>query len=190
MSGVKVNVGQPKTVTRQAALYRIEEETPDRLVLRAKKIGAVVGGIMLLIFGLIMAGGSWALVRSRESIGVVLIAAVLALLLLAGGVGLLRSGLRNKDRIIFDHGAGEVRFDKTKAKDSFSLPFSEIDKFKLVIEDKSFSSKEVNVVFKLLILTKTGDEIKVDEAFNADQMTALAAKAAGLCGVPFEHHAA
>jgi hypothetical protein len=188
MSAVKLTVGQPKTVARVAALYKIEEETPDRLVLRAKKIGAVGAGIILTIFGLIMVWVTYAVVRSRNSIGEVLIAGVFALLLLAGGVGLLRSGLRNKDRIIFDRQAGEVRFDKTKQKDSFSIPFSEIEKFKLLFEDRSFSSKEVKVVFKLLIITKSGDEIKVDEAFKAAEMTALAVKAASICGVPFDAH--
>lgn len=188
MSAVKLTVGQPKTVSRVAALYKIEEETSDRLVLRAKKIGAVVGGILLTVFGLIMVWGAYALVRSKNPIGIAVFAGILALLFLAGGVALLRSGLRNQNRIIFDRQAGEVRFEKTKQKDSFSIPFSEIEKLKLVFEDRSFSSKEVEVVFKLLIVTRSGDEIKVDEAFKAAEMTTLGAKAASICGVPFDAH--
>jgi hypothetical protein len=71
-------------------------------VLRAKKIGTVGAGMILTIFGLIMVWVTYVVVRSRNSIGEVLIAGVFALLLLAGGVGLLRSGLRNKDRLVFD----------------------------------------------------------------------------------------
>jgi len=190
MSAVKFNVGQPKTVSRLAALYKIEEDTPDRLVLRSKKIGAVVAGILLLLFGLIMTWGTYAVFTKEDSLGAAILPGVFALLLLAGGVGLLRSGFRNQDRIVFDRPAGEVRFEKTKKKDSFSVPFSEIEKFKLLFEDRSFSSKEVKVVFKLLIITKSGDEIKVDEATKPSEMTALAVKAASICGVPFDKHAA
>ena len=92
MSAVKLTVGQPKTVSRVAALYKIEEETADRLVLRAKKIGAVVGGILLTVFGLIMVWGAYALVRSKNPIGIAVFTGILALLFLAGGVALLRYG--------------------------------------------------------------------------------------------------
>jgi hypothetical protein len=186
MSAVKLTLGQQKTVTRVASLYKIEEDTSDRLVLRAKKIGALIGGILLLFFGLIMVWATYAVFTKEDSFGAAILPGVFALLFLAGGVALLRSGLRNKDRIIFDRQAGEVRFDKTRQKDSFSIPFGEIEKLKLQLEDRSFDSKEVKVVFKVLIVTKSGDEIKVDEAFKADEMTILATKAASICGVPFD----
>jgi hypothetical protein len=186
MSAVKLTVGQQKTVTRVAALYKIEEDTSDRLVLRAKKIGAVGAGIILSIFGLIMVWVTYLVFTKENSLGAAILPGVFALLPLAGGIALFRSGLRNKDRIIFDRQAGEVRFDKTKQKNSFSIPFKEIEKLKLQFEDRSFSSKEVKAVFKVNIVTKSGDEIKVDEAFKADEMTILATKAASICGVPFD----
>ncbi len=188
MSAFKMTVGQPTEVRRQLSLYRIEEETADKLVLRARKIGPVGAGIFLTSFGLIMAGVTFALVKGRNGIGEVIIVGFLGLLLLAGGIGLLRSGLRNKDRIIFDRQAGEVRFEKTKRKDSFAIPFGEIGKFGLVFEDRSFSSKEVQIVFKFVIFTKSGDEIKVDEAFAGSEMKELAVRAAALSGVPFDEH--
>jgi hypothetical protein len=188
MSAVKMTLGQPTVVRRQLSLYRIEEETAEKLVLRARKIGPVGAGIFLTLFGLVMAGVAIALVRGRNGLGEVVIAGVLGLLLLAGGIGLLRSGLRNKDRIIFDRRAAEVRLEKTRKQDGYAIPFSEIDKFSLIFEDRSFSSKEVNVVFKLVIITKSGDEIKVDEAFAASEMTELGVKAAWFSGIPFDEH--
>jgi hypothetical protein len=188
MSAVKMTLGQPTEVRRQLSLYRIEEETAEKLVLRARKIGPVGAGIFLTLFGLVMAGVTVALVRGRNGLGEAVIAGVPGLLLLAGGIGLLRSGLRNKDRIVFDRQAGEVRLEKTRRKDSFAIPFSEIKKFSLIFEDRSFSSKEVNCVFKLVIITKSGDEIKVDEAFAPSGMTELGVKAASFSGIPFDEH--
>lgn len=188
MSGLKVTGGQPTTVSRQLSLYKIEEDSADKLVLRARKIGAVGGGIILTAMGLVMAVVTFVLVRGRSGVGEVIIAGLFSLLPLAGGIGLLRSGLRNRDRIIFDRRAGEVRFEKTKRDQSFALPFGEIERYELVFEDRSFSSHEVDIVFKFVILTKSGDEITVDEAFAAGQMTGLAAKAAALSGVPFDEH--
>jgi hypothetical protein len=188
MSAIKMSIGQPTEVRRQLSLYRIEEETADRLVIRARKIGPVGAGIFLTLFGLVLFGVAVALIRGHNGVGEIIIAGSLGLLLLAGGIGLLRSGLRNKDRVIFDRQAGEVRFEKTKKENSFSIPFGEIGKFSLVFEDRSFSSKEVHIVFKLVLITKSGDEIKVDEAFAASEMKELAQKAASLCGIPFDEH--
>jgi hypothetical protein len=189
MGGITISTGKTE-VHRQAALYKIEEDTPDRLVIRAKKIGAIGGGIILLFMGLVMSWGTYAVAEKEKSVGAAIIAGIIALLLLAGGIALLRLGIRNKDRIIFDRHAGEVRFEKTRQKDSYSIPFADIEKFKLRFENKSFSSREVNVVFKFVIITKVGDEIKVDEAFKPAEMKELAAKAANICGVPFDESAA
>jgi len=189
MGGITISTGKTE-VHRQAALYKIEEDTPDRLVIRAKKIGAIGGGIILLFMGLVMSWGTYAVAEKEKSIGAAIVAGVIAVLLLAGGIALLRLGIRNKDRIIFDRRAGEVRFEKTKLKDSYSIPFGDIVKFKLQFEDRSSSSKEVNIVFRLVIITKAGDEIKVDEAFKPAEMKKLAAKAANICAVPFDESAA
>lgn len=189
MGGITISTGKTE-VRRQAALFKIEEDTPDRLVIRAKKIGAIGAGIILSFMGLVMSWGTYAVAKKEKSIGAAMIAGVIAVLLLAGGIALLRLGIRNKDRIIFDRHAGEVRFEKTKKKDSFSIPFGDIVKFKLQFEDRSFSSKEVNIVFRLVIITKAGDEIKVDEAFKPAEMKKLAAKAANICGAPFDESAA
>jgi hypothetical protein len=188
MSAVRVTFGKPTEVRRQLSLYKIEEETGDKLVLRARKIGAIGGGIILTVMGSGMAVVTFVLIRGGNGIGEVILAACLALLPLAGGIGLLRSGLRNKDRIIFDRRAGEARFEKTKRKESFAIPFVEIEKLGLIFEDRSSSSEEVHIVFKLVIITKSGDEIKVDEAFAPSEMTELAARAASFCGVPFDEH--
>lgn len=188
MAEAKVRFGDQTTVRRQAALYKIEQDTPDRLVLRAKKIGAIGGGIFLTVFGLILGWGTHAL-NNKRTYGAAVIAGVIGLLLLAGGVALLRLGIRNQDRIVFDRSAREVRFEMTKEKDRYTIPFSDIEKFKLRFEDKSFSSKDIQVVFRFVIMTKSGDEIKVDEAFKLDEMKGLAAKASQLCGVPFDESA-
>jgi hypothetical protein len=188
MSAIKMTVGKPAEVRRQLSLYRIEEETADKLVLRARKIGAVGAGLILTFMGLFLAGVTVVLIRNRSGLGEIMIVGFLGLLLLAGGIGLLWSGLRNKDRIVFSRQAGEVRFDKTKRKDSFAVPFSEIEKFSLIFEDRSFSSREVQIVFKFVIITKSGDEIKVDEAFKPSEMKKLAVKAASLSGVPLDEH--
>lgn len=190
MGGITISAGKTRTeVTRQAALYKIEEETAGRLVLRAKKIGAIGGGIILCVMGLGMSAGTYGVAAAEESIGITVIAGAIALLLLAGGIALLRSGIRNQDRIVFDRGDGQIRFEKTRKKDSFSIPFSDVEKFLLKLQDKSLSSKEVNIVFRILIVTKTGDEFQVDEGFNQSAMKSVALKAAAICGVPVDEAA-
>ena len=68
MSAVKMTFGQPTEVRRQLSLYKVEEETADKLVLRARKIGPVGAGIFLTLFGLVMAGVTLALVIGRKGL--------------------------------------------------------------------------------------------------------------------------
>ena len=181
MTGVSVTFGASKTSVNQVALYKIEEETPDRLVLRAKKIAYSLGGAMLILFGGILTFVAVGVVTDtgpRIGLG------AFGLLLLAGAYALIRAGIRNKDRVVFERSARAVRFDMTKEKDRYSVPFVEIARFDLRQVDESTASEE-KVLYKVFIVRKNGDEIRLDEASNPGQMALLGLKASTICGVPF-----
>ncbi len=63
------------------SLHWVAEDTSDILVLRARKLGALLGGAFMY--------------------------------------GSIRKGLTNSDGIIFDRATGAVRFETTKAEDSY-----------------------------------------------------------------------
>jgi len=179
---VSVTFGEGKTNVVQAALYKVEEETADRLVLRAKKIGAYLGGGVLSVMGLVLAGVATAI---DDHTGVRVGLGIFGLLLVAGAVALVRSGMKNEDRIVFDGRGKSLRFDMTREKDRYAIPFAEIAKVELRKKDKSTAS-ERRLVFPVVVVKRNGDEVKVDEGSKVADMMELAMKAASRCGVPFE----
>jgi hypothetical protein len=179
---VSVTFGESKTNVVQAALYKVEEETADRLVLRAKKIGAYLGGGVLSVMGLALAGAAAAI---ADHTGVRIGLGIFGLLLLAGAVALVRAGMKNEDRIVFDGRGKSLRFDMTREKDRYAIPFAEIAKVELRKKDKSTASERC-LVFPVVVVKRNGDEVKVDEGSKVADMMELAMKAASRCGVPFE----
>ncbi len=179
---VSVTIGGSKTRVTQVALYKIEEETPDRLVLRAKKIAFYVGGAMLLLFGGILLFVAIGVVQ--DGVGVRIGLGAFGALLLAGGGALIRAGIRNKDRVIFERSAGAIRFDMTKEKDRHAIPFADVGRLELRERYESTASDE-RLLYQVFIVKKNGDERKLDEASNAAEMALLGLKAATLCGAPF-----
>jgi hypothetical protein len=183
MASFSVEFGGSKTKVNQVSLYKVEEDGPDRLVLRAKKIGYYLGGGLLGVMGAVLSAVSVAALSDHRGLG--LGAGALGLLLLAGGVALVHAGLRNNDRIVFDRAGAQVRFETTREKDRYALPFGEIDRVELRMKDQSTAS-ESRILFPVFLVRKGGDETKVDEATDVAQMLELALKAAQLCGVRFE----
>ena len=184
MASFSVEFGARKTKVNQVSAYKVEEDAKDRLVLRAKKIGYYLGGGVLAVMGVVLAPvGFLAIAPNNTGAGLGL--GVFGLLLLAGAVALVRSGMRNNDRIVFDRAAGQVRFEMTREKDRYAIPFSQIDRVELRMMDQS-TARESRIVFPVLLVGNGGDETKVDEATNVAQMLELALKASHLCGVPFQ----
>jgi hypothetical protein len=180
MATVSVNFGR-KTRVNQVSAYKVEVDTPERLVLRAKKIGYYLGGAFLGVMGaLLLLVGVLAVLPRERGLGIGL--AVFGALLLWGGVALVRSGMRNEDRIVFDRAGGAVRFDMTKEKDRYAVPFAEIDRIELRVKDTSTASEE-RVVYPVVLVRKNGDEAHIDEATDVAQMLDLALKTSTLCGV-------
>jgi hypothetical protein len=181
MASFSVEFGGSKTRVNQASGYKVEADTPDRLVLRARKIGYYLGGGVLAAMGLGLAAvGFLALAPSKGGVGVGL--GLFGLLLLAGAIALVRAGMRNNDRIVFDRPAAEVRFDMTREKDRHAIPFASLDRVELRMNDQSTAS-ESRILFSVFLISKGGDETKVDEATDVAQMLDLALKASSLCGV-------
>ncbi len=183
MASFSVEFGS-KTKVNQVSAYKVEEDAKDRLVLRAKKIGYYLGGGVLAVMGVVLAPVGFLAVAPNNT-GAGLGLGVFGLLLLAGAVALVRSGMRNHDRIVFDRAAGQVRFEMTREKDRYAIPFSQIDRVELRMNDQS-TARESRIVFPVLLVGKGGDETKVDEATNVAQMLELALKTSHLCGVGFE----
>jgi hypothetical protein len=172
---ISVNFGK-KAKVNQVSGFKVEEED-GALVLRRKKIGYYLGGTLLCVMGLVVGGVA---LGTLQDIGPRLGLAAFGLLLVAGGVALIRAGMRNNDRIVFDPRAGELRFDMTKEKDRYRIPFGDIDRLELRRHDESTASEE-RILFQVFVVRKGGDEIKLDEASNAGEMAMLGLHAAGAC---------
>ena len=183
MASFSVEFGGSRTKVNQISAYKVEEDGQDRLVLRAKKIGYYLGGGVLAVMGLGLAAvGFLALAPSKGGVGVGL--GLFGLLLLAGAAALVRTGMRNNDRIVFDRAAGQVRFEMTRVKDRHAIAFATLDRVELRMKDQSTAS-ESRILFPVFLVAKGGDETKVDEATDVAQMLELALKASQLCGVRF-----
>ncbi len=183
MASFSVEFGGSKTKVNQLSAYKVEEDAQDRLVLRAKKTGYYVGGGVLAVMGIgLSAAGFLAVAPDNRGVGIGL--GLFGLLLLAGAVALVRAGARNNDRIVFDRAAAQVRFDMTREKDRHAIAFAAIDRVELRMKDQSTAS-ESRILFPVFLVSKGGDETKVDEATDVAQMLELALKASHLCGVRF-----
>jgi hypothetical protein len=183
MASFSVEFGGSKTKVNQLSAYKVEEDGQDRLVLRAKKIGYYLGGGVLAVMGIgLSAVGFLAVAPDNRGVGVGL--GLSGLLLLAGAAALVRAGARNNDRIVFDRAAAQVRFDMTREKDRHAIAFATLDRVELRMKDQSTMS-ESRILFPVFLVSKGGDETKVDEATDVAQMLELGLKASHLCGVPF-----
>ncbi len=170
------------TKVKSLSLYKIEEESDRRLVLRAKKVGAFLGGAVLTFMGLGMALAAWIAASGNNPVWLWVVAGLLAALLLLGGIALIRIGFTNQDRIIVDRQAAEVRFEATDVAKRFALRFAELDCVEVRHQDRSMAD-EIRVTFPLYLVKKGGDEFKVDESSDFELMSGLAEKIAKLSGV-------
>lgn len=182
MPTVSVGTGSRTRVTT-IALYKIEQESEGRLVLRAKAIGAHFAGGLLTVMGLPTSAVAWMAAVGDNPVWIPIVAGGLGLLLLAGGIALFRVAVTNRDRIVIDRAAREARFDATDVKRRFSVPFANLEKVEVRRVDKS-GVDEIQITFPVYLVCRGGDEFKVDEASDIDQMTELARKIAILAGVP------
>ena len=178
---VSVTIGGSKTRVHQVSRYKVEEETADRLVLRAKKIFYFLGGAMLTLFGGILLGVSLAVVGET---GLQLGLGALGALLLTGAAALVRSGIRNNDRIVIERSARAIRFEMTDEKDSHAIPFAEVARLELRQKEER-TADEVKLLNQIFVVKKNGDERMLDEASDAAQMALVGLKAATRCGAPF-----
>jgi hypothetical protein len=183
MASFSVEFGGSKTKVKQISAYKVEEDAQDRLVLRAKKIGYYLGGGVLAVMGIALSAvGFLAVAPENRGVGASL--GLFGLLLLAGAGALVRAGARNNDRIVFDRAAAQVRFDMTREKDRHAIAFATLDRVELRMKDQSTAS-ESRILFPVFLVSKGGDETKVDEATDVAQMLELGLKASHLCGVRF-----
>jgi len=109
----------------QPAMYKIEEETADRLVLRGKKIFYILGGAFLVIMGGIFVYASTT-VENKASFGAIAIA-ILGMLILVGGIALVRVGIFKKNRIIFDQNVRVANFSVWPRSLQAIIPYDSID---------------------------------------------------------------
>jgi hypothetical protein len=178
---VSVSIGGSKTRVTQVSRYKIEEETPERLVLRAKKIFYFIGGALFLLFGgILLAVSIGAALDSGPRLGL----GAFGALFFVGGVALIRSGIRNKDRIVFERSAKAIRFEMTNEKDRHEIPFADVAKLELRQKEER-TADEVKLLNQIFVVKKNGDEQMLDEASDAAQMALVGLKAAALCGAPF-----
>jgi len=174
-------------------MYKIEEETADRLVLRGKKIFHILGGAFLVIMGGIFVYASTT-VKNKASAGAVAVL-ILGMLILVGGIALVRVGLVKKNRIIFDQNVRVVNFSVWPRSLQAIVPFDSIDSVDMEIVEKIHqrtSSEgqrrrdEKFHVYQVNLVEKIGNKRKIDESTNVDNMLKLATKVAQRCGVPFK----
>ena len=98
---------------------------PERLVLRQKKIAYLLGGLLLRGHGIRFPFFAGLAARRKTSAGIIAVD-VIGLLIFVGGVALIRAGIRNKSRIIFDRGSREVRFNPPPKKRAAAISFDSL----------------------------------------------------------------
>ena len=180
---------------KKASLYKIEEETGDRLVLRSKKTWFFLGAAMLIVFGvfilyILLSQTSW---RS-DKFGIIA-GGIIGLLILYGGIAILVRGIKNKDRIIFDRNAAEVNFAYTKVSRRYSILFENVESVSLEAEKKESSTRDSDgrtrrqtyIVYQPTLHDKDGKVHKIDESTNMGKMLELCTKIAQKCGVLFKN---
>jgi hypothetical protein len=173
----------------QPAMYKIEEETDERLVLRGKKIFHILGGAFLVIMGGIFVFASTT-VNNKASAGAIALA-ILGMLILLAGIALVSVGTVKKNRIIFDQNVRVANFGVWPRSLQAIIPYDSIDSIDIeIIEKISHDSQrhrdERYVVYQVNIVEKSSNKRKIDESTNVDKMLKLATKVAQRCGVPFK----
>jgi len=178
----------------QLSLYYVESDSPGRLVFRARRIGAYLGGALLLVGGAWVAVGIWCGFVTRTSIPLplYLVAEGVGLLLIWGGGFLVWHGLTNRDRIIVDNVAREVRVEHARWMEP-AVPFDAIRRVVLraVVEERSSKSpsgamrSEPVLLHQVELERSDGDRFVVDKGSDAAWMLRLATTLADRCGVPY-----
>jgi len=143
-----------------------------------------------------MATGSWwgYAVTSAMPMPVHLVAEGIGFLMLFGTVFMVWHGLTNKDRIVFDSRAREVRFEYTRWLEPV-IPFGAMKQVVVreAVEERSsknpvtgrFQSENV-LVHRVEIVRSDGGNTVVDKSSDAAGMVRLGTAVAGPYGVPFE----
>ena len=173
----------------QPGLYKIEEETADRLVLRAKRTVFILGGAFLAVMGGIFVYASTAV--KKNSSGGAAALAIIGLLILLGGISLLRVGIVKKNRIIFDQNLRVANFSVWPRSRQAIIPYHSIASVDMAIVEKTSRSSQSGrdekfVVYQVNLVEKSGNKREIDSSTNADKMIGLANKVAQKCGVPFK----
>ena len=155
------------------SLYLVEEDTPEQLVLRARRFSSFLGGALLSVMGLGGLTAAWISASPSNPLWVPVGAGIFGAWLLAGSVALIRHGFTNKDRIVIDRAGAAIRFDRTDASERFAIPFREIERLDLRTEDRSTQDSTL-IVDVLYVVRSGGDEFKVDESSDHARMRELA----------------
>jgi hypothetical protein len=180
---------------KKASLYKIEEETDDRLVLRSKKIWLFFGAAMLIVFGVFILYALLSQTSWRSGKFGIIAGGIIGLLILIGGIAILVRGIKNKDRIIFDRKTAEVNFAYTKESRRYSIPFKNIDSVSLESEMKESTSRDSDgttrrqtfIVYQPTLHDRDGKAHKIDESTNMGKMLELCTKIARKCDVLFNN---
>jgi hypothetical protein len=178
----------------QLSLYYVESDSPERLVLRARRIGAYLAGALLLVGGAWVAVGIWYGFVTRTSIPLplYLVAEGVGLLLIWGGAFLVSHGLANRDRIIVDNVAREVRVEHARWMEP-AVPFDAIRRVVLraVVEERSSKSpsgalrSESVLLHQVELERADGESLVVDKGSDASWALNFATTLADRCGVPY-----
>lgn len=181
----------------QLSLYSVESDSPERLVYRARRIGAYLGGALLLVAGTAMAAGIWYgfATRSRMPLPIYLVAEGIGLLLVWGGGFLVWHGLTNKDRIIVDSVAREVRVEHARWREPV-VPFGAIRRviLRTVVEERPSKGlsgtlrSEPVLLHQVELESADGETFIMDKGSDISWALKLATTLAERCGVP--HHTA
>ena len=178
----------------QLSLYYVESDSPERLVFRARRIGAYLGGAFFIVAGTAMVVGIWYGFATRTTIPLplYLTAEAIGLLFVWLGGFLVRHGLTNRDRIIVDSAAREVLVEHARWMEP-AVPFDAIHRIVLrtVVEERSSKSpsgvmRSESVRLQQVELERAeGENFVVDKGSDAAWMLKLAATLAERCGVPY-----
>jgi hypothetical protein len=175
----------------EMATYRfIEEDSDDRTVLRARRIGPLVGGALLSSMAAVVLLFVVVAAREGDRVALLLGVPIGLLMLLMGALALVR-GLRGGDRIVFDHQERVVRLGTGKPHEELAVPYSSIRSFSLAVVRRASRERDAHgrtyattlVTHQVRLATTAGDRFLVDHSGDSSEMEARAETLAKRCRV-------
>jgi len=172
-----------ETTAKVLAQYKVADDTETRLVLRSKRIIALLAAAFVGSFGGVTTGVAFSNFyppMNSSDLGTLWLGGGLGIAMLLLALTFLYFGLRRPDHIVAESHQKEILFDRRK--NPARIPFQEIAEIAVRTENRS-RRRERCIVHPVVVVTKDGAETRVDASSDVEAMIRLAAKLRRITGV-------